>query len=87
MTSGHQPNETATARALSEYLTDSCGTEVGVADLLEGLASLGLKLTEETAGRPHSSFQARDAEWVKGEPSDSVMSSEFEAEDGMDLET
>jgi hypothetical protein len=87
MTGRHQPNETAAAQALSEYLSDNCGTEVGVADLLEGLASLGLKLTEATAGRPNLSFQARDAEWVKGEPSDSVMSSEFETEDEMNLET
>jgi hypothetical protein len=87
MTSGHQTNETAAAQALSEWLRDNCGTEVDVADVLDGLASLGLRLLEETASRSNSSFQARDAEWVKGEPSDSVMFSELEAQDEMNLET
>lgn len=86
MTSGHQTNPTEAAEALAEYLTDNCGTEVGVADVLDGLASLGLKLSEETPGHS-TSFPAQDAEWVKGEPSDSVILSELEAEDELNLET
>jgi hypothetical protein len=87
MTSGHQTDRTEAAEALAEYLTDNCGTEVGVADVLDGLASLGLKLTETTVGYSTSSFQAQDAEGVKGKPSDSVILSEFETEDEMNLET
>jgi hypothetical protein len=87
MTSGHQTDRTEAAEALAEYLTDNCGTEVGVADVLDGIASLGLKLTEETPGHSTSSFQAQDAEWVKGEPSDSVILSELAAEDELNLET
>lgn len=85
MTISNQANESEAAQALAEYLSDNCGTQIGVEDVLSGLAFLGLELTRKT---PHSTSSSQTHHAVmKSEPSDSVMLSELEAEDELDLET